>query len=106
MKRLGITSVNAAQIRPPYDEHEAWGWFLKHPSASIRLAARQYLTHRRYGKPKQSLELSGTLNRAMTSLLKCNDGIKRVWNAQRAGRGLPQPPVPNLTNTPRGKIRG
>jgi hypothetical protein len=64
VKRLGITPVNAAQIMARYDEHEAWGWFLKHPSASIRLQAWQYLTDRRDGKPKQAVDVSGTLNHA------------------------------------------
>lgn len=49
LKRLGVTPVNAAQIMARYDEHEAWGWFLKHPNASIRLNAWQYLTDRRDG---------------------------------------------------------
>lgn len=45
-----------------YDEHEAWGWFLKHPNASIRLQAWEYLTDRRDGKPKQAVDISGNLN--------------------------------------------
>ena len=64
VKRLGITPVNAAQIMARYDEHEAWGWFLKHPNPSIRLASWQYLTDRRDGKPKQAVDISGTLNHA------------------------------------------
>src|SRR5271155_4523257 len=67
VKRLGITPVNAAQIMERYDEHEAWGWFLKHPSASIRLQAWEYLTDRRDGKPKQAVDISGNLNHAHTA---------------------------------------
>ena len=54
LKRLGVTPVNAAQIMERYDAHEAWGWFLKHPNASIRLQAWEYLTDRRDGPPKGS----------------------------------------------------
>ena len=64
LKRLGVMPVNAPQIMARYDEHEAWGWFLKHPSASIRLQAWQYLTDRRDGKPKQAVDISGNLNRS------------------------------------------
>lgn len=67
LKRLGVTPVNAAQIMARYDEHEAWGWFLKHPSASIRLQAWQYLTDRRDGKPKQAVDISGNLNHSHTA---------------------------------------
>ncbi len=67
LKRLGVTPVNSAQIMTQYDEHEAWGWFLKHPSASIRLQAWQYLTDRRDGKPKQAVDISGNLNHTHTA---------------------------------------
>src|SRR5271167_1041452 len=66
LKRLGVKPLNAAQIMARYDEHEAWGWFLKHPNASIRLNAWQYLTDRRDGKPKQQVDVSGGLLHAHT----------------------------------------
>jgi hypothetical protein len=64
LKRLGVTPVNAAQILERYDPHVFWGWFLKHPNPKIRLEAAQYLTDRRDGKPRQAVDVSGTLNHA------------------------------------------
>jgi hypothetical protein len=66
-KRLGITPLTAAQILQRYDEREAWHWFLKHKNPAVRFKAWEYLTDRRDGKPKQAVDLSGTLNHAVAS---------------------------------------
>ena len=65
-KRLQVKPLTAAQILARYPEDEAWGYFLEHEDAEIRLKARIYLTDRRDGKPRQAVDVSGGIVHAHT----------------------------------------
>jgi hypothetical protein len=62
LKKMGASPLTAAHLLAHVDELKLWEHLLHDKSSDVRMRALSYLTDRRDGRAKQSMDVSGGMN--------------------------------------------
>ena len=91
-QRMVVTKTTAAIILEGIDEERLWHSFLKSENEGVALEAAKYLTDRRDGKPRQTMDVDNPHLRSLAErLAAARDG--RTMGDTTSAKQLSAPPV-------------